>query len=65
MTLSAQVKLLSLAVHVQEWLDTGEALDLEAVKALAFDDEVLATIANFDQALLPVKRPPGQEGEQV
>ena len=53
------IKLMSLAVHVDEWLETGqaEASDRIAIESLLDDPEVRAKRVEMDSmALLPVKR---------
>ncbi len=53
------IKLMSLAVHVEEWLETGraEAVDRIAIESLLGDSEVVAKRVEMDaMALLPVKR---------
>lgn len=53
------VKLASLVVHTQEFdLSSGSAamFDLEAMKALVEDPEVVAWMATIDPVLLPERR---------
>jgi hypothetical protein len=53
------VKLGSIAVHVEEFLDDGHEFDLAALKTLRNDPEVLAWMAVMGRnAFLPVKRKP-------
>jgi len=55
MNLRLRVKLLSLVVHVQEYLETEEPFDFEVFKSLAYDAEIVKELADFE-GLLPVKR---------
>jgi len=51
------IKLVSLAVHAEEYVETGEPMDLFALQGLLNDPEVVAKRAEMDAlALLPVKR---------
>ncbi len=53
------IKLMSMAVHVDEWLETGqaEAVDRIAIESLLDDPEVVKRRAEMDDmGLLPVKR---------
>ncbi len=50
-------KLGSLVVHVEESLETGETLDISAIRGLLADPEVSEWRKGMDaMALLPVKR---------
>ncbi len=56
------VKLMSLAVHIEEYLETGVVTDVVAINGLLSDPEVAAKRAELDaMALLPVKRATPQE----
>ena len=51
------IKLMSLAVHAEEYIETGEPLDAAAVKGLLSDPEVVSKRAELaGMALLPLKR---------
>lgn len=51
------IKLMSLAVHAEEFIETGESLDAAAIQGLLNDPEIVRTRENLDRvALLPVKR---------
>lgn len=51
------IKLMSLAVHAEEYIETGEALDAQAIIGLLDDPEVTQKRAELEKmALLPVKR---------
>ncbi len=51
------IKLMSLAVHAEEYIETGEVLDAEAIRGLLTDPEVQERRGALDElALLPVKR---------
>ena len=57
LTEALTIKLMSLAVHAEEYLETGEWLDAEAIKGLLNDPEVQDARLKLDaMALLPVKR---------
>lgn len=54
---SLTIKLMSLAVHAEEFIETGEPFDAAAIKGLLTDPEIVAKRAEMDSmALLPVKR---------
>lgn len=54
------IKLMSLAVHAEEFIETGEELDRQAVLGLLSDPDVKAKRSELAQmALLPVKRSDG------
>lgn len=54
---SLTIKLMSLAVHAEEYLETGEAFDRYAIEGLLADPEIVEARAEMDNlALLPVKR---------
>lgn len=51
------IKLMSLAVHAEEYIETHEPLDAGAIQGLLADPEVVQARTELDQmALLPVKR---------
>ncbi len=51
------IKLMSLAVHAEEYIETGEPLDAAAIQGLLSDPDVKEKRAELDAlALLPVKR---------
>ena len=51
------IKLMSLAVHAEEYIETGEPFDVAAIKGLLNDPEVVAKRAELDaMAMLPEKR---------
>lgn len=51
------IKLMSLAVHAEEFIETGEPLDAAAIRGLLSDGEVAAMRSELEAAaLLPVKR---------
>lgn len=51
------VKLMSLAVHAEEYIETGSEWDIAAIKGLLADPEIAAVRAEMgSMALLPVKR---------
>jgi hypothetical protein len=51
------IKLMSLAVHAEEFIETGEPFDVEAIRGLLTDPEVVAKREEMDaMALLPEKR---------
>lgn len=51
------IKLMSLAVHAEEYIETHEPIDVAAIQGLLQDPDVVAKRAELDQlALLPVKR---------
>ena len=55
--LSTLVKLGSIIVHLEEYAETGEPLDLDSAQTLMADPEVLETMGTLRaQALLPLKR---------
>lgn len=55
------IKLMSLAVHAEEYVETGEGFDRHAIMGLLNDPEIVAMRAEMDAlALLPVKRSEGE-----
>jgi hypothetical protein len=51
------IKLMSLAVHAEEYIETGEPLDAAAVHGLLNDPEIVEKRTELEgMALLPVKR---------
>lgn len=51
------IKLMSVAVHAEEYIETGEPLDADAIRGLLADPEVAAKRNELaSMALLPVKR---------
>ena len=51
------IKLMSLAVHAEEYLETSEPFDAAAIQGLLLDPEVREMRKGLDgMALLPVKR---------
>ena len=53
------IKLMSLVVHVDEWLETGQAVAVDriAIESLLDDPEIVEKRKELDaMALLPVKR---------
>ncbi len=51
------IKLMSLAVHAEEFIETGEPLDKVAIMGLLSDPEVkVVRVEMAEMALLPVKR---------
>ncbi len=55
--LQLAMKLGGIAIHAEEWIETGEPLDLEALKALLSDEEVQQWLNKMsDLALVPLKR---------
>lgn len=56
LTLGLAVKLGSLAIHIQEGIDTGHPLDVAAAKALVDDPEVIDWLGSFAPGLLPERR---------
>ena len=51
------IKLMSLAVHAEEYIETGEDMDWHAILGLLNDPEIKAKREEMDaMALLPVKR---------
>ncbi len=57
MTDTLIIKLMSLAVHAEEYIETNESMDVAAIKGLLTDSEVAEKRAELDaMALLPVKR---------
>ncbi len=51
------IKLMSLAVHAEEYTETHDPFDMEAIRGLLVDPEVKAKRAELDaMAMLPVKR---------
>lgn len=51
------IKLMSLAVHAEEYIETGEPIDAAAIQGLLTDPEIVEIRAKLDgMALLPVKR---------
>jgi hypothetical protein len=59
---SLTVKLMSLAVHAEEFMETGYFGDAVAIQSLLADPEVAAKRAELDaMAMLPVKRAGGSE----
>jgi len=60
MTDTLAIKLMSLAVHAEEYIETGHYFDAEAIRSLLTDPEVKAKRTEMDaMALLPVKRDHG------
>jgi hypothetical protein len=54
---SLTIKLMSLAVHVEEYLETSEHFDVVAINGLLNDPEIVEKRAELDaMAMLPVKR---------
>ena len=54
---SLTIKLMSLAVHAEEFIETGEVFDRVAIEGLLADPEVKTVRAEMDEmALLPLKR---------
>lgn len=52
-----QIKLASLVVHCDEALsDGGHQLDMEAIRGLAHDPEVLEFVNSMDPIFLPLRR---------
>lgn len=57
MTDTLIIKLMSLAVHAEEYIETGEWMDAEAIKGLLTDAEVVEKRAELDaMGMLPLKR---------
>lgn len=54
-TVSLASKLGSIAVHVQEYLETGHPYDKAAASSAAYDPEVKAWL-EANKVLMPVKR---------
>ncbi len=51
------IKLMSLAVHAEEYIETGDLFDICSIEGLLSDPEVVAMRQEMDEmALLPVKR---------
>ena len=51
------IKLMSLAVHAEEFIETGEPFDMIAIQGLLKDPQIVAEREHLDSlALLPVKR---------
>ena len=51
------IKLMSLAVHAEEYIETGEHFDVVAINGLLKDPEIVAKRQEMNaMALLPVKR---------
>ena len=51
------IKLMSLAVHAEEYLETGDPFDADAFQGLLLDPEIRDMRKKLDaMALLPVKR---------
>ncbi len=51
------IKLMSLAVHAEEYTETHDPFDMEAIRGLLSDPEVVAKRQEMDaMALLPLKR---------
>ncbi len=51
------IKLMSLAVHAEEYLDTGEPFDAMAIRGLLSDPQVMEEREQMEaESLLPVKR---------
>lgn len=51
------IKLMSIAVHAEEYIETGHPLDASAIQGLLDDPEVKTERTRLDEmALLPVKR---------
>lgn len=51
------IKLMSLAVHAEEFIETGEPLDAMTIVSILGDPEVVELRKSLDEmALLPVKR---------
>jgi len=54
---SLTIKLMSLAVHAEEFIETGEVFDRVAIEGLLADPEVKRVRAEMgEMALLPMKR---------
>lgn len=52
-----KVKLMSLAVHAEEYIETGEPMDAAAVQGLLNDPDIVAERERLSEmALLPKKR---------
>ena len=61
MTEALVIKLMSLAVHAEEYIETGVAMDALAIKGLLTDPEIATKRAELDaMAFLPVKRAEGR-----
>ncbi len=51
------IKLMSLAVHAEELIETGQSFDVLAIQGLLSDPEVVEKRTELnDMAMLPVKR---------
>jgi len=55
-TTSLEAKLGSILVHVEEYMETGQMFDWEAVKGLLNDPEVRTFRSQIPAVLLPRKR---------